>query len=130
MMASMRVDFALTSQTTVQARASPKTKGPNEERCGQEWESDDWSSSHWTDDSWTPDAGWFYTKALSAWMLATSLNLANHPGHVVQDLGCTRSIGSRATIQRFKKHAWYYGIATEFCSCNKSFVFANSETET
>ena len=24
----------------------------------------------------------------------------------------------------------YYGITTEFCRCNKSFVFANSETET
>ena len=50
--------------------------------------------------------------------------------HVVLDLGCTRSIGSRSAIERFKKHAWYHGITTEFCSCNKSFVFANSETET
>ena len=28
-----------------------------------------------------------------------------------------------------KKHAWYCGITTEFCLCNTSFVFANSETE-
>ena len=69
-------------------------------------------------------------KAHSAWMVATPLNLANHPTHVVLDLGCTRSIGSRSAIERFKKHAWYYGITTEFCRCNKSFVFANSETET
>ena len=63
-------------------------------------------------------------------MVATPLNLANHPTHVVLDLGCTPLIGSRAAIERFKKHAWYYGITTEFCRCNKSFVFANSETET
>ena len=103
---------------------------PNEEGYGRAWESDECSSSHWTNDSWTPDAGWFCTKAHTAWMLATPLNLANHPTHVVLDLGCTRSIGSRSAIERFKKHAWYYRITTEFCRCNKSFVFANSETET
>ena len=58
------------------------------------------------------------------------MKLANHPTHAVLDLGCIRSVGSRAAIERFKKHAWYYGIPTEFCRCNKSFVFANSETET
>ena len=63
-------------------------------------------------------------------MASAPLNLANHPTHVVLDLGCTRSIGSRAAIKRFEKHAWYYGMTTEFCRCNKSFVFANSETET
>ena len=94
----------------------------NEEGYGQAWESGDWSSSHWTDDSWTPDAGWFCTKAHSAWMVATPLNLANYRTHVVLDLGCTRSIGSRAAIDRLKKHAWYYGITTEFCRCTESFV--------
>ena len=44
----------------------------------------------------TPDARWFCTKAHTAWMVTTPLNLANHPTHVVLDLGCTRSIGSRA----------------------------------
>ena len=88
---------------------------PNEEGYGQAWESDDWSSSHWTDDSWTPDAGRFCTKSYTAWMVATPLNLVNHPTHVVLDLGCTRSIGSRSAIERFKKHAWYYGIATDLC---------------
>ena len=63
-------------------------------------------------------------------MVAPPLNLAKHPTHVVLDLGCTRSIGSRATIEIFKKHAWYHGTTTEFCRCSKSFVFANSETET
>ena len=58
------------------------------------------------------------------------MNLANHPTHVVLDLACTRSIESRAAIERFKKHGWYYGITTDFCRCSKSFVFANSETET
>ena len=148
-MASMWMVFALTSLEKVQARTFPKTKA--EERTKKEkarkgpvlnpdsqpqkhsmkkkaWESDDWSASHWTDDSWTPDAGWFCTRTYTAWMVATLLNLANHPTRVV-DLGCTRSIGSRAAIERFKKHAWHYGITTEFCRCNKSFVFANSGTE-
>ena len=75
---------------------------PNEEGYGRAWESDDWSSNHWTDDYWTPDARWFCTKAHTAWMVATPLNLANHPTHVALDLGCTRSIGSRSAIERFK----------------------------
>ena len=62
--------------------------------------------------------------------MATPLNLANHPTYVVLDPGCTRSIGSRAAIERFKKHTWYHGITTEFCRCNTSSVFANSKTET
>ena len=78
----------------------------------------------------TSSAGWSCTKAHTAWMAAAPLNLANHPTHVVLDLGCTRSIGSRAAIETFKKHAWYYGIMMKFCRCNKSFVFPYSETET
>ena len=65
----------------------------------------------------------------TAWMASVPLNLANHPTHVVLDLGCTRSIGSRAAIRRFQKHALCCCITTKFCRCNKSFVFANSETE-
>ena len=76
------------------------------------------------------DAGWYSARAHTAWMAVPSLNLAYHPTHVVLDLGCTRSIGSRSAIKRFQKHAWYYGITTEFCRCNQSFVFANSETVT
>ena len=68
--------------------------------------------------------------AHTAWMASVPLNLANHPTNVVLDLGCTRSIGSRAVIRRFQKRALYYGITTELCSCKKSFVIANSETET
>ena len=66
----------------------------------------------------------------TAWMAVPSLNLAYHPTQIVLDLGCTRSIGSRSAIKTFQKHSWYYGIATEICRCNRSFVFANSETET
>ena len=69
-------------------------------------------------------------RAHTAWMAAVPLNLANHPTHVVLDLGCTRAIGSRPAIERFQKHASYYGITTECCRFNKSFVFARSETET
>ena len=95
---------------------------PNEEGYGQAWASDDWSASHWTDDSWTPDAVSFCTKAHTAWMVATSMNLANHPTHVVLDLGCTRSIGSRTAIERFFQNAWYCGTTMEFCLCSKSFL--------
>ena len=94
------------------------------------WESDDWSSSQWLDDSWTSAAGSSCTKGHTAWTVAPSLKLANYPTHVVLDLGCTRSIGSRAAIERYKKHSWYYRITTELCRCNKSIVFANSVTET
>ena len=51
-------------------------------------------------------------------MASVPLNLAHHPTHVVLDLGCTRSIGSRAAIRRFQKHALHYGMTTEFYSCN------------
>ena len=46
-------------------------------------------------------------------MASVPLNLANRTTHVVPDLGCTRSIGSRAAIERFQKHALYCGITTE-----------------
>ena len=102
----------------------------SEEGYGHAWESDDWQTSHWPDESWTSAAGWSCTKAHTAWMAAVPLNLANHPTHVVVDLGRTRWIGSRAAIEKFKKHVWYYGITTAFGRCNKSLVFANSEMET
>ena len=154
MMASTRVVLALTSPTKVQGKDFHQSKGrgkdqkregkqgtyppsgfsasetPNGEGYGQAWESDDWSASHWTDDSWTPHAGWFCTRTNTAWMMATPKNLANNLTHVVLEFGCTQSIGSRAAIERFKKHAWYYGITTKFCRGNVSVVFANSETET
>ena len=46
------------------------------------------------------------------------------------DLDCTQSIASKSAIWRFQKYALYHDKTTEFCPCNKSFVFANSETET
>ena len=101
-----------------------------EEGKSHVWESDDWSSSQWPDDCWTPAAGLRSTKAHTVWMAVPSLNLAYHPTHVVLDLGCTRSIGSRSATERFQKHSWYYGEATECCCCKKSFVSANPETET
>ena len=41
-------------------------------------------------------------KTHTAWMVATPLNLASHPTHVVLDLG------SLSEIEGFNKHAWYY----------------------
>ena len=108
--------------------SAPET--PSEEGFCRAWESDDWSSSLWPDESSTLATGWSCTRAYTAWMAAVPLNLTDHPAHVFLDLGCTRSIGSRAAIERFQKQAWYYGITTEFCRCHKSFVFANSETGT
>ena len=67
---------------------------------------------------------------LLGWRAVPSLNLAYHPTHVVLDLGCTRSIGSRSAIEILEKHSWYYGKTKEFCSCDKSFVFEKSETAT
>ena len=107
-------------------------ESPSDEGYGHSWEADDWHSN-FTDDSSSSTArgitAWFGTRH-TAWMAAIPFNLSNHPTHVVLDLGCTRSIGSRAAIRRFQKHALYYGITTEFCTCNKSFVFATSEMET
>ena len=88
---------------------------PSEEGCSHAWELDDRSSSHWPDDSSTSAASSSCTRAVP-------LNLANHPTHVVLDRGCKRSIGSRAATKRFQKHAWYYGIKTEFCLHKKSCV--------
>ena len=76
----------------------------SEERSGQSWESDDWYFSL-TDDSSTSATGWSCSRAYTAWMVSVPLNFANHPTHVVLDLGCTRSMGSRAGIERFQKHA-------------------------
>ena len=45
------------------------------------------------------------------------------------DLDCTQSIASKSAIWWFQKYALYHDKTTEFCPCNKSFVFANSETE-
>ena len=99
-----------------------ESETPSEEGSCHFWESDDWYFSL-TDDSSTSAAGWSCT-GHTAWMASVPLNPANHSTRVVLDLGCTRSTGSRAAIRRFQKHALYYGITTEFCRCNKSFVFA------
>ena len=71
-----------------------------------------------------------YGTGRTAWMLSVPLNLANHPTHVVLDLGCTRSIGSRAAMQKVSETRvvlWHYG--TVFGPCNESFMFSNSVTE-
>ena len=63
-------------------------------------------------------------------MASVPVILANHPTHVVLDLGCTWLIESRAAIKRFQKHALHYDTTTEFCACNESLVFADSVTDT
>ena len=100
----------------------------SKEGHGHSWELHDWYSSITDNSSCSTSA--VYGTGHTAWMASVPLNLAHHPTHVVLDLGCTRSIGSRAAIRRFQIYALYNGITTELCPCNKSFVFANSETAT
>ena len=71
--------------------------------------SDDSSTSAW------------YNPRYSAWMASVPLDLAHHPTHVVLDLGCTRSMGSRTARRRFQKYALYHGITTEFCPLQEVF---------
>ena len=59
---------------------------------------------------------WFNSRHF-AWFASVPLYLAHHPTHVVLNLGCTRSVGSRTAIRRFQKYALHH-------------VFVNSETET
>ena len=71
-----------------------------------------------------------YIESDHAALMAVPLWIMHAIRHVVLDLGCTRPIRSRLAIKRFPKHAWYYGITSEFCRCNNFWVFSNSETET
>ena len=126
LMAFRRVVFALTRQIKAQARIIPRTKArertENEKARKELILNPDFQPLKHAVKKDMAMPG-------NRTTVTTPLNLANHPKHVVLDLGCTRSIGLRAAIERFKKHAWFYGITTEFFRCSKAFVFANSETE-
>ena len=63
-------------------------------------------------------------------MAAIPLNLFNHQTHVVLVWAAHDQLDQERQSEDSRKHAMYYGITTEFCLCNKSFVFANSEMET
>ena len=55
-------------------------------------------------------AAWYGVRH-TAWTASVPLNLANHPTHVVLDLGCTRSIGSKAAIKKVPETCvvlWHY----------------------
>ena len=95
-------------------------------------ESVDWYSNCFDDSSNSACRGttaWDNSRHF-AWFAPVPLDLAHHPTRVVFDLDCTQSIASKSAIWRFQKYALYHDKTTEFCPCNKSFVFANSETET
>ena len=66
----------------------------------------------------------------TAWMAAIPLNLSNHPTHVVLVWAAHDQLDQERQSEDSRKHAMHYGITTEFCLCNKSFVFVNSEMET
>ena len=151
--ASLKVVVGLPTQKRVHAVISTRTKAEarNEEERRKKVLILNWISQphnhpvkrrivisresyDWYDGSSVPSAvhstpAWYGT-GHTARMASLPLNLANHPTYVVQDLGCTQSIGSRTAIRSFQEHALYYGITTEIWPCNKSFVFANSDTET
>ena len=65
-----------------------------------------------------------------AWMAAIPLNLSNHPTHVVLVWAAHDQLDQERQSEDSRKHAMHCGINTEFCPCNTSFVFANSEMET
>ena len=87
----------------------PASEAPSEERNDWSCESDVWHSSI-TDVSSnsalvgnTSRCGTGHT----AWMASVPLNLADHPTHVVLDLDCTRSIGSRK-VPKTLIVLWHY----------------------
>ena len=66
----------------------------------------------------------------NAWMAEPSLNLAYHPTHVVLGSGLHTIDWIEISNQKNSETCMVLWHTTEFCRCNKSFVFANSETET
>ena len=139
-MASIRVVLALTSPTKEQARTTPRTKATERtktEKARKEpfLNPDSQPQKHPMKKDMArpgnqtiglPVTGltipgrWVGSaqKLILHGMVATLLNLANHPTHVVLDLGCTRSIGSIAAIERFKKHAGIMALRRNFAlSC-------------
>ena len=86
---------------------------PSEEGYGHSCKSDDWYSSLSDDSSNSATRGttaWYGVRQ-TAWMASVLLDLANHPTLVVLDLGCTRSIGSRAAIKKVPETRfvlWHY----------------------
>ena len=87
---------------------------PSEEGYGHAWESMTIGIPALTDDSSCSSLRGttaLYGTGRTAWMASVRLNLANHPMHVVLDLGCTRSIGSRAAMQKVSETCvvfWHY----------------------
>ena len=58
------------------------------------------------------------------------IDLRQNPGHVILDLGCTKSMGSLRAVNAFIDYAWYFGIWVEWLPCNTKMSFANSQTTT
>ena len=104
------------------------SEAPGEQGYSHAWESDDWSCSQWPDD--------FFVLQLLDGISSRCLD----GGTLFESCppSDTRGSGSglhtidwiETSNRKIQKHSWYYGFTTEFCLCIKSFVFANSETET
>ena len=92
-----------------------------EEEQDHPWDPGDWYSDYSVDSS---TSAWYNARHF-AWIASVPPDLAHHPTHVVLDLGCTRSIGSRTAIRRLQKYALYHGMTTEFCPCNSLFCWPN-----
>ena len=56
-----------------------------------------------------------------------TLNLSQHPTHVIMDLGSTRAMGSRPAITKFIAEWRRLGHQAEFLQSNATFNFANSK---
>ena len=86
---------------------------PSEEGYCHFLESDNWYSCLTDDSSSSAIKGTtaWYGARHTACMSSILLDLANHPTHVVLDLGCTRSVGSRAAIRKVPETCvvlWHY----------------------
>ena len=57
----------------------------------------------------------------------TVLDLRYNPTCVILDLGCTRPMGSRPAIERFRRIAHKFGLKTWIESTNSKFTFANGQ---
>ena len=56
--------------------------------------------------------------------------MRDNPTYVILDLGCTRSMASRAAITAFAREAPRYGIRMKMVKCLTHFIFADSRKET
>lgn len=71
---------------------------------------------------------WYLRDPAYSWITSDQIcDMRQHPLAVILDLGCTRPMGSRKSIERFARSAHKYHIKVKYVPCNSRFTFANSE---